>query len=159
MVREKIVIRKSLKKSLFWTFYSNHYRLGSRILNHFNVKPIRQSCWFSSTTDPIYIFLSKNNVFVKWSASYRWSFSPNSAWGSKETTILGNTHPSLVKLCRVGLLFRNWLYKVHFVFSILKDKLKVIMFYIAPSGRKIQKLEFPSFKSSHWYLQLVFTRL
>ena len=58
----------------------------------------------------------------------------------------------LEKWCRVGSLFRNCLYKVHFVFSILKDKLKVIMFYIAPSGRKIQKLEFPSFKSSHWYL-------
>ena len=66
-----------------------------------------------------------------------------------ETTIIENKQPSLVKLCRDGLLFRNWFYKVHFVFSIFKDKPKVIMFYIAPSGRKIQKLEFPSFKSTN----------
>ena len=47
-------------------------------------------------------------------------------------------------------LFRNFFPEVLFVFSILEDKLKVIMFYIAPSGQKIQKLEFSSRKSGHY---------
>ena len=28
-------------------------------------------------------------------ASLRWSFRPNSAWGSLETTVIGKTHPTL----------------------------------------------------------------
>ena len=31
---------------------------------------------------------------IKWGASSRWSFCPNSAWSSTETTI-GSTHPTL----------------------------------------------------------------
>ena len=33
---------------------------------------------------------------VKWNAPSRWSFCPNSAWGSIETTTIGNTQPTLV---------------------------------------------------------------
>ena len=32
---------------------------------------------------------------LKWDASFRWPFSPNSAWGSIETTTIGKTHPIL----------------------------------------------------------------
>ena len=32
---------------------------------------------------------------VKWGASFRWSFDPNSAWSSIETMTIGKTHPSL----------------------------------------------------------------
>ena len=32
---------------------------------------------------------------VKWGASSRWSFRPNSAGGSIETTTIGDTHPTL----------------------------------------------------------------
>ena len=40
------------------------------------------------------------NVFqipflLKWGASSRWSFRPNSAWGSRETTTTGNTRTTL----------------------------------------------------------------
>ena len=33
---------------------------------------------------------------LKWGASTRWSFGPNFAWGSKETTTIGKTHPTLL---------------------------------------------------------------
>ena len=32
---------------------------------------------------------------IKWGASSRWSFHPNSAWRSIETMTIGKTHPSL----------------------------------------------------------------
>jgi len=32
---------------------------------------------------------------IKWGASSRWSFRPNSAWGSIGTTIIGRTRPTL----------------------------------------------------------------
>ena len=35
------------------------------------------------------------SCMLKWDASYRWSFGPNSAWGRIETTIIGKTHPTL----------------------------------------------------------------
>ena len=31
---------------------------------------------------------------LKWDASSRWSFGPNSEWGSIKTTTAGNTHPT-----------------------------------------------------------------
>ena len=34
-------------------------------------------------------------ILVKLSTSYRWSFGPNSACGSIETTTIGKTHPTL----------------------------------------------------------------
>ena len=34
-------------------------------------------------------------VYHRGFTSYRWSFRPNSAWGSKETTTIGQTHPTL----------------------------------------------------------------
>ena len=34
-------------------------------------------------------------IFINWGASSRWSFGPNSACGSKETTTIGKTHPTL----------------------------------------------------------------
>ena len=36
-----------------------------------------------------------NILVVKWDASSRWSFGPNFAWGSIETTAIGKSHPSL----------------------------------------------------------------
>ena len=32
---------------------------------------------------------------IKWGASSRWSFGPNSAWCSIETTTIGKTQPTL----------------------------------------------------------------
>ena len=32
---------------------------------------------------------------VKWDASFRWSFHPNSAWGNIEMTTIGKTHPTV----------------------------------------------------------------
>ena len=31
---------------------------------------------------------------IKWGASFRWSFGPNSAWGNIETTTVENTQPT-----------------------------------------------------------------
>ena len=50
------------------------------------------------------IFRSESQVWVilsdsyniKWGASSQWSFGPNSAWDSIETTIIGNTHLTLL---------------------------------------------------------------
>ena len=48
--------------------------------------------------------LIKNTIFdrnvdlyknIKWVASYRWSFYPNSAWDSIEMTTIGKMHPIL----------------------------------------------------------------
>ena len=38
------------------------------------------------------------NHELKWSGRSRWLFRPNSAWGSKETTAIRKTHPTLVKV-------------------------------------------------------------
>ena len=55
-------------------------------------------------SDFFIIFRSESQVWVilsdsyniKWGASSQWSFGPNSAWGSIETTIIGNTHLTLL---------------------------------------------------------------
>ena len=36
----------------------------------------------------------KSNINVQWSASFRWSFGPNSAWGSIEMATILKTHPT-----------------------------------------------------------------
>ena len=41
-------------------------------------------------------FWIEKGLIVKWGASSRWSFSPNSVWGRKETTTIGITHLTLV---------------------------------------------------------------
>ena len=41
---------------------------------------------------------------MKWGASSRWSFRPNSAWGSKETTTIGKTHPTLYYIYLIHIL-------------------------------------------------------
>ena len=46
-----------------------------------------------------------------WESSFRWSFRPNSACGSKETMIIGNTHPTLWFLWYYNLAL-NWPIKV-----------------------------------------------
>ena len=35
-------------------------------------------------------------LFIKWDASYRWSFGPNSACGRIEKRVTGKTHSTLV---------------------------------------------------------------
>ena len=47
---------------------------------------------------------------VKWGASLRWSFGPNSAWGRIETTTIGKTHPTLYQRNRRG----NNILTIHF---------------------------------------------
>ena len=42
---------------------------------------------------------------IKWGASSRWSFGPNSVWGSVETMTIGKTHPNLIPLFIVSLKF------------------------------------------------------
>ena len=42
------------------------------------------------------IKITNNDNLLKWSALFRWSFGPNSAWGSIERTIIGKTHPTLL---------------------------------------------------------------
>ena len=38
----------------------------------------------------------KRFISIKWGASSRWSFGPNSTWGSIETTTIWKTRPSLI---------------------------------------------------------------
>ena len=33
---------------------------------------------------------------IQWGSFFQWSFGPSSAWGSIETTTVGETHPTLV---------------------------------------------------------------
>ena len=33
---------------------------------------------------------------IQWVVFFQWSFSPNSAWRSIETTAIGKTHPTLI---------------------------------------------------------------
>ena len=40
----------------------------------------------------------KSHFTLKWSASYGWSFGPNSACRSIESTTIGKTHPTLRRL-------------------------------------------------------------
>ena len=37
-----------------------------------------------------------NKLASKWGVSSRWSFVQDPAWGSKKTTAIGNTHPTLI---------------------------------------------------------------
>ena len=45
-------------------------------------------------TNNLLLLVIRDNV--KWDASSRWSFRLNSAWSSIETTIIENTHPTLL---------------------------------------------------------------
>ena len=45
---------------------------------------------------------------LKWGASSRWSFRPNSVWGSVGTTTIGKTNPTLWHINRfrdIGKMF------------------------------------------------------
>ena len=39
--------------------------------------------------------MNHNLWFIKWDASFGWSFRPNSIWYNIETTTIGKTHPNL----------------------------------------------------------------
>ena len=43
-------------------------------------------------------YYPRESYLLKWGASLQWSFRPNSAWGSLETTITGKTHSTLVHI-------------------------------------------------------------
>ena len=53
---------------------------------------------WSGNLNPTKVTVDLRFFFVKWGASFRWSFHPNSAWGSMETTTIGQTHPTLTHL-------------------------------------------------------------
>ena len=42
-------------------------------------------------------------IVLKWSASYRWSFAPNSAWETKEAIIIGKTRPTLQNINTINV--------------------------------------------------------
>ena len=65
--------------------------------------------------------LEKESIsIIKWGASSRWSFRPNSAWGSIETTNLAKTHPTLFRIFLSKLCQQSFLSKF-FVNSILSN--------------------------------------
>ena len=49
-------------------------------------------------------FWGKITKIIKWAASSRWSFHPNSAWDRIETMTIGKTHPSLWNHSGIGIL-------------------------------------------------------
>ena len=65
------------------------------------------------------IYSINRDRHVKWSASFRWSFGPDSAWGSKVSTTILTTHPSLfisfkqtlVKIFRIRSKRNWWMWK------------------------------------------------
>ena len=61
---------------------------------------------------------------LKWGASSRWSFRPNSTWGSIETSTIRKTHPTL-QLLKFEFISSN-LKKINFELSSQKN------FYLKP---------------------------
>ena len=54
-------------------------------------------CWIINCHSAYFLQIRLNlrpKQSVKWGASSRWSFRPNSAWSSTETTTIGKTHPT-----------------------------------------------------------------
>ena len=73
---------------------------------------------------------------VKWGASPGWSFGPNPAWGSIETTTIGKTHPTLL----FNLLsFRNWLME-KMIFHNVRGSKNFLRNTISTSAVGIQNL-------------------
>ena len=50
---------------------------------------------YRSYSMKIVYYLAKKIILLKWGASSRWSFGPNSAWNSIWTTTIGKTYPTL----------------------------------------------------------------
>ena len=96
----------------------------SLIMRHFSTffKGFRN--WFQNSyldTCILKIFLGKNSEVnhVKWSASSRWSFGPNSAWESLETMTIGNTHPISLE---TFFVFRQKHFRTTIIFSDERPK-------------------------------------
>ena len=55
----------------------------------------RQLKFFFAEPNQVYSLTDYKNKKLKWGASSRWSFRPNSVWGSIETMTIWKPHPTL----------------------------------------------------------------
>ena len=81
-------------------FQINHLRKA--ILKSYIVWIPRSFIGLSKPKTPPSYGFNHYHKNLKWGASSRWSFCPNSAWSSIETTTIGKTHPT-VELKIVGI--------------------------------------------------------
>ena len=78
--------------------------------------------------------------FLKWGSSFRWSFGPNSAWGSLEMTAIGPRHSTLYS---VKVIFVN------------QEKVRYLLLYV--EEKKTHSVDsFYSFIRQYGYLLTVF---
>ena len=71
-------------------------KLNLMILVNLLIMRIPSECIFYRSVPIIHTKPLFGRENLKWGASSRWSFRPNSAWGSIETTTIRETHPALL---------------------------------------------------------------